>query len=95
MANYSGRLGAPMLQPPKSDYRRWLAESQKTEKEERQRRRAAEFKLGAARRLLGKLVIEGKIDLPIEQVGECVIQNAMKEEAELEAAELQILASKN
>ncbi len=81
MPNYYGRLGAPMIQPSKDQFREWLSEAQKELKEETTRRRTAERNLGVAIRKLGALALDGTIAVPVERLGELVLQIAREEEA--------------
>lgn len=84
MSNPWGRSGAPMIQPTKDEIREWLAEARTNLRDEKTRRRRAEYRLGVATRTLGKLALEGKIPLPsVQAVGELVLQVAMEEEAEI------------
>jgi len=48
----------------------------------------AEYKLGVATRKLGTLVLEGKIAIPAERLGEIVLQIAMDEEIANETEKL-------
>ena len=48
MSNMWGRSGAPMIQPTKDQFRWWLSEAHSELKEEKSRRRLAEYKLGIA-----------------------------------------------
>ena len=75
--------GSYMLQPTKDQYREWLSEARSELKEERTRRRFAERKLNTATRMLGNFVLEGKITIPTERLGEVASQIAAEEEAEL------------
>ena len=86
MARTSGSF---MIQPTKDEIRVWLSVTRKKLKEEVTRRQIAEQKLRVAIRKLGTLVIEGKIDISAERLGELVIQTASEEDAasEEEAAE--------
>lgn len=91
MANYYGRAGAPMIQPTKDEYRGWLKEARDELRTERRRRERAEYRLGIATRKLGRLVVEGKIDVPADKLGEVVLRMAMDEEVEQEVHEPQAL----
>jgi hypothetical protein len=51
-------MGAPMIQPTKDELRLWLSESRQEARDERQLRKAAEYKLNIAIRKLGEAVIE-------------------------------------
>jgi hypothetical protein len=44
-----------------------------------------EYRLSAATRKLGELVLEGKIAIPPEKLGEIVLQMAIDEVVEIEA----------
>jgi hypothetical protein len=77
-----------MIQPTKDEIRSWLAEARSDLKDERRRRRAAEYKLGLATRTLGTLVLEGKVAVPLEKLGEMVLDLAREHEAEREAQKL-------
>ncbi len=81
MPNYWGRSGAPMIQPTKDELRQWLSEARADAKQQRMLRRNAECQLGVATRKLGQLVLEGKITLPVEKIGQLVVDAAMDEEA--------------
>jgi hypothetical protein len=82
--NYNGRRNAPMIQPPKDDLRLWLSEKDAALKQERSRRLKAEHDRGVAVRKLGELVRQGKIDIPIERLGELALQVAFEQEVERE-----------
>lgn len=87
MSNMWGRSGAPMIQPTKDELRQWLHESREKAKSERSLRIHAEYKLGVAKRTLGRLVLEGKINIPIEKLGQFVIDMAEADEIEAEKIE--------
>jgi hypothetical protein len=80
----SRTYGSYMIQPTKDQIRSWLRETRHELKEELTRRRIAEHKLAIATRKLGALVLEGKINVPIERLGELVIQTANEEEVAAE-----------
>jgi hypothetical protein len=80
-----------MIQPTKDEIRGWLADARRDLKQERQLRRSAEYKLDVAIRKLGSLVLEGKIEIPTERLGEIVLQIAMDDEIEAERIENQKL----
>lgn len=82
MSNMWGRSGAPMIQPTKDEIRSWLAEARSDLKDERRRRRTAEYKLGVATRTLGTLALEGKIAVSLEKLGEMVLALAMEHETQ-------------
>lgn len=88
MSNMWGRSGAPMIQPTKDEIRSWLAEAQSDLKDERRRRRAVEYKLQIATRTLGTLALEGKIAVPLEKLGELVLELAVEHTAEFETQKL-------
>src|SRR5258707_10295023 len=77
MANYWGRSGAPMIQPTKDELRQWLHEARAEAKEERTRRQQAEYQLGVATQVLGELVLQGKIAIPVQKLGELALQIAI------------------
>lgn len=66
--------GSYMIQPTKDQFRTWLSEARNELKRERLSRRVAEWQLGIATRKLGALVLEGKITVPAERLGELVLQ---------------------
>jgi hypothetical protein len=88
MANYYGRAGAPMIQPRKDEYRGWLHQTQRDLKDETRRRSVAEYKLSAAMRVLGALVLDGTITVSLEKLGELALDGAMEEEANREKQKL-------
>lgn len=89
MSNMWGRSGAPMIQPTKDELRTWLSEARQEAKKERNLRHVAEYNLNLARRKLGTLVLEGKIAIPTERLGEMVIRMAAQEEIDAENLENQ------
>lgn len=91
MSNMWGRSGAPMIQPTKNELREWLSEAQEKAKTERARRIHAEYELDVAKRKLGRLVLEGKISIPAEKLGEIVLRMAEAEEVEAEERERRLL----
>ncbi|MBR0722059.1 hypothetical protein JQ612_07830 [Bradyrhizobium manausense] len=92
MSNMWGRSGAPMIQPTKDELRQWLHEAREEADTERGRRVQAEHELKLARRKLGRLVLEGKIAIPAEQLGEIVLRMAEADEIEAEDRERRLLA---
>jgi hypothetical protein len=88
MSNMWGRSGAPMVQPTKNEIRSWLAEARNDLKDESRRRRVAEYKLGLATRTLGTLVLEGKVAVPLERLGEIVLELAEEREVARETQKL-------
>ncbi|WP_298256908.1 hypothetical protein [Bradyrhizobium sp.] len=80
--------GSYMLQPTKDQYRHWLSEAQSDLKQEKSRRRIAEHNLGIASRFIGSLVLQGKIPVPADRLGELVLQIASEREAEDERERL-------
>jgi hypothetical protein len=84
----SRTYGSYMLQPTKDQYRAWLSEARSGLKEERSRRRLAEHQLGVATRTIGELVLQGKIFIPAERLGELALQIAVEKEVEHERERL-------
>src|SRR6202163_1117414 len=82
MPNYYGRMGAPMIQPTKDDIGGWLREAREELKTERVLRRCAEDRLSAATYKLGQLILEGKLEIPIERLGELAVNLAVEERTE-------------
>lgn len=80
--------GSYMIQPTKDQIRHWLSEARSDLKEEESRRRLAEYRLDVAIRKLGALVLEGKIAVPTERLGEIALQIAIDEEVEGETERL-------
>jgi hypothetical protein len=80
--------GSYMIQPTKDQIRHWLSEARSDLKEERSRRRRAEYQLSVANRVVGQFVLEGKITIPMERLGELALQIAVEEEAEHERQRL-------
>ncbi|MGJ5208164.1 hypothetical protein [Bradyrhizobium sp. HKCCYLR20261] len=93
MSNPWGRSGAPMIQPTKNELRQWLREARELTRLEQKLRNRAEYELGIAKRKLGSLVLEGKIELPAELLGQIVIQ--MTEVEEIEATKTRALLSQD
>lgn len=77
-----------MIQPTKDEIRHWLADAQSDLKQERARRRLAEYKLRAATRTLGTLALEGKVPVPLEKLGELVLEMVIEQETEHETQKL-------
>ena len=77
-------FGSYMLQPTKDEIRQWLSEARTQLKHERSQRRLAEYRLGVATRKLGQLVLEGKIAISADTLGELVIRIASDEELGIE-----------
>ncbi len=82
----SRTYGSYMIQPTKDQIRHWLSEARSDLKDERTRRRQAEYQLSIATRKLGSLVLEGKIAIPAELLGRIVLQMTIDEAAETEDA---------
>ncbi len=95
MANYWGRSGAPMIQPTKDELRQWLSNARAEAREERAARRVAESELRTARQLLGALVLDGRIAIPAEKLGEFVIRMAADDPTLLEAPPVRRLLSQD
>lgn len=91
MPNYYGRMGAPMIQPTKDEIRGWLQEAREELKTERSLHRYAEDRLSAATYKLGQLVLEGKLEIPVEKLGELAVNLAIEERAEARRQERQNL----
>ncbi|MBR0773876.1 hypothetical protein JQ625_03445 [Bradyrhizobium diazoefficiens] len=91
MSNMWGRSGAPMIQPTKDELRGWLREARADATEQRRLRKHAEYKLGLATRALGSLVLEGKIEIPLEKLGQIVLEMRQDEEIEADRLETQKL----
>jgi hypothetical protein len=89
MPNYYGRMGAPMIQPTKDEIRGWLREAREELKSERDLRRYAEDRLSAATYKLGQLVLEGKLEISVEKLGELAVNLALEERAEARRQERQ------
>jgi hypothetical protein len=86
MSNPYGRLGAPMIQPTKDEIRQWLYEARRDASLQRSLREIAEYKLELAKRKLGMLVLQGKIEIPVEKLGEMVLELPEPAEVETENA---------
>ncbi len=84
----SRTYGSYMIQPTKDQYRHWLSTARSELKEEKSRRRLAEYKLGVANRVFGELVLQGKIAIPTERLGELALQIAAEKEIEHERERL-------
>lgn len=95
MSNMWGRSGAPMIQPTKNELRQWLGEARDKAKVEQGRRFRAEYELEIAKRKLGRLVLEGKIAVPAEKLGEIVIRMAEAEEIQAEQSETRKLLAQD
>jgi len=80
-----------MIQPTKDEYRGWLTDARTELRTERRRREVAEYRLGVAVRKLGSLVLEGKIEVSSEKLGEVVLRMAMDEEALIESEQQKAL----
>jgi hypothetical protein len=89
MPNYYGRMGAPMIQPTKDEIRGWLSEAREELKTERSLRHYAEKRLNAATYKLGLLVLEGKLEIPVEKLGALAVDLAVEERDEARFKALQ------
>ncbi len=61
MPNYYGRMGAPMIQPTKDQFREWLTESQRENQQLKVRNAVLERRLAIATRKLGESVIDSEM----------------------------------
>ncbi|WP_315805072.1 hypothetical protein [Bradyrhizobium sp. SZCCHNS3002] len=82
-----------MIQPTKDELRQWLREAREQARVEKKLRNRAEYELGIAKRKLGGLVLEGKIAVPAELLGQIVIR--MSEAEEIDATKTGKLLSQD